>query len=35
MKKHLLCGTALVAAAMFVAGGAVATDKKIIKSIFW
>lgn len=31
MRKHLLSGTALVAAAMFVAGGAVAADKKMMK----
>ena len=31
MKKHLLSGTALVAAAMLVAGGAVAADKKMMK----
>ena len=31
MKKHLLSGTALVAAAMLAAGGAVAADKKMSK----
>ena len=31
MKKQLLAGTALVAAAVFVAGGAVAADKKMMK----
>ena len=31
MRKHMLYGTALVAATMFVAGGAVAADKKAMK----
>ena len=31
MKKQLLAGTAIVAAAMFVAGGAMAQDKKMMK----
>ncbi len=32
MKKHLLSGTALVAAAMLASGGALAADKKMMKS---
>ena len=31
MKKHLMAGTALIAATMLVAGGAVAADKKMMK----
>ena len=31
MKKQLLAGTAIVAATMFVAGGAMAQDKKMMK----
>ena len=31
MKKQLMAGTALVAAAMLAAGGALAADKKMMK----